>query len=289
MKTYNKFLLENVYNDNLSYYAFDWDDNILMMDTVLYLDKMVNGEWVTVNVSTSDFTHIRKYIMQWKENEESVDNLWRYKNGDPEQTYIEFRDYGTRGKNAFLSDVISSIRKNNFGPSWDKFIECLISGSIFAIITARGHEPETIRNAVKWIIYNFLNISQKKELENNLKKFNTLFNIENKNKKFNQLVDKYLDLCDFVGISSSYFRHKYKYLGQTLNPEYGKKIVLKEFVKRITEYGKIINKKVNIGFSDDDKSTVEHIHTFIKNELSLDFPIGYHIYYTKDGIQKIPF
>lgn len=286
MKKYKQFLLENVYNNELDYYAFDWDDNLLMMDTLIHLDKMINNEWVPVDVSTSEFSDIRKHVNNWKEGKE---NIWRYRNSDPEQTFIEFRDYGPRGETAFLQDVIKTIKKNNFGPSWFKFIECLIGGNIFSIITARGHEPESIRNAVEWIIYHILNTSQKKEMENNLKDFNKLFQIDVKNKNFNQLVDKYLDLCEFVGLSSNYFRRKYRYEGQTVNPENGKKIVLRDFVKRITEYGKLLNKKVNIGFSDDDKSTIEHMHSFMRDELSLDFPIGYHVYYTKDGIKKIPF
>lgn len=286
MKKYKQFLLENVYGNELNYYAFDWDDNILMMNTMVHVDKMVDGEWIPTDVSTADFTDVREHINKWREGKE---NEWRYRDGDNEKTFVEFRDYGPRGKNAFIEDVISSVRKNNFGPSWDKFIECLVGGHIFVIVTARGHEPESIREAVEWIIYHILSPSQKKEMENNLIEFNTLFGIDSKNKNYNQLVDKYLDLCEFIGLTSNFYRRRYRYEGEMNKPENGKKVVLRDFVKRITEYGKLLNRKVNIGFSDDDKSTVEHMHSFMRNELSLDFPISYHVYYTKDGIKKMPF
>lgn len=282
MKKYKQFLLENVYNNELNYFAFDWDDNILMMSTVVHLDHKIDGEWTPTDISTSEFAEIRKHL-----KDENSD--WRFRNNDPEQTFIEFRDYGPRGENAFPQDSISAITKNDFGPSWNKFIHCLTHGNVFLIVTARGHEPETIRAAVEWIIFNFLNQTQRKQLETNLRKFNKLFSIEDKDKNFNELLDKYLDLCEFVGLTSSYFKRRYKHEGQTAMPELGKKIVVRDFVKRIHDYGKLINKKVNIGFSDDDLATIEHMHSFMRDELSLDFPVNYHVYYTKNGIKKIPF
>lgn len=285
MKKYKQFLLEKIYNQDLNYYAFDWDDNILMMDTILHLDKMVDGEWIPTDVSTSDYTDIRKYVNEWTKGES---NIWRYRNGSPEQSYIEFRDYGPRGENAFLEDTITSIKGKKFGPSWQRFIRCLVGGNLFLIVTARGHEPETLRNSIEWIIYNKLNDEQRTEMESNLKEFNKLFNINN-DKNFNELVDKYLDLCDFVGLTSSFFRRKYKYEGKTITPENDKKLVVKDFVRKISNYGKLINRKINIGFSDDDLVTVEHMYVFMRDELSINFPMTYHVYYTKNELKKIPF
>lgn len=74
--------------------------------------------------------------------------------------------------------------------------------------------------------------------------------------------------------------------GQAVNPENGKKVAIKEFVKKVNDYGKYLNKKVKVGFSDDDLSTVQHVYRYMKNELSLNFPIDYYVYHTKDGIKK---
>ena len=44
----------------------------------------------------------------------------------------------------------------------------LINGSLFAIITARGHEKNTIRKTIEWIIDNVLVDSEKITMYNNL-------------------------------------------------------------------------------------------------------------------------
>jgi len=281
--SYKHFLLEKLVDGELLYYVFDWDDNILIMDTMIHLDKMVDGKWTPTDVSTSEFREIRKYIDEWRKGESE---LWRYRNGDPDETYNEFRDWGPRGRNAFIEDTITTIKNNNFGPAWNKFIHCLTEGSIFMVATARGHEPDVIRESIEWIIFNVLNSNQKKEMENNLREFNKLFDVDDSNMDYKQLVSNYLNLCDFVGVSSKYFKRRYDLGGESLNPENGKKIAIREFVRKINDYGKHLNRKVKVGFSDDDLSTVQHVYKYMKKELSLDFPIDYHVYYTKDGIKK---
>jgi len=34
------------------------------------------------------------------------------------------------------------------GPAWNDFVEAVNNGSIFSIITARGHTPSILKNAV---------------------------------------------------------------------------------------------------------------------------------------------
>jgi hypothetical protein len=46
----------------------------------------------------------------------------------------------------------------------------------------------------------------------------------------------------------------------------------------------MINRNVEVGFSDDDLATVESIQKYFKNELSLEYSIDFHSYHTKkDG------
>ncbi|MFA5586133.1 MAG: hypothetical protein WDA02_06255 [Saccharofermentanales bacterium] len=280
---YKHFLLEKLVDGELKYYVYDWDDNILVMNTLIHLDKMVDGEWVPVDVSTAEFREVRKYIDEWVKGES---NLWRYRDGDSSKPFSDFRDWGPRGEMAFVEDTIDSIRKNNFGPSWYSFLKTLEDGSIFMVATARGHEPETIRKSIEWIIFNMLNNKQKTNMEKNLRHFNSIFDIDDNDYKFEQLVSNYLDLCDYIGVSSSYFKRRYDMGGQAVNPENGKKVAIKEFVKKVNDYGKYLNKKVKVGFSDDDLSTVQHVYRYMKNELSLNFPIDFYVYHTKDGIKK---
>ena len=34
------------------------------------------------------------------------------------------------------------------GPSWDDFVEAINGGSIFSIITARGHTPSVLKDSI---------------------------------------------------------------------------------------------------------------------------------------------
>ena len=284
MKKYKKFLLEKVDNESLKYYCFDWDDNILIMSSVIHVDHLINGVWIPEDLTTSEFSEIRSEIYKHIKGEETQ---WKLRNDNYKDTYSEFRDYGERGQTAFIADMIKAIKTNSFGPVWDNFIECIIGGHVFMIITARGHEPETIRLAINWIIWDYLNNNQRKDMEQNLRNFNSLFGYNDSNFEMIDLVNHYLDLCDFVGISSSYFAKKYNTEGQTTNPEKFKSMAIKSFIEKIDEFGKRVNRRVSVGFSDDDSLIVKHIYKYMKDELSLNFPMDYHVYHTKDGVTKL--
>jgi hypothetical protein len=102
IKKFGQFITEDN-SENLLYYAFDWDDNILNMTTVIHMEHLVNGEWVPEDVSTSKFAEVRT----------DVDN-WKILSGDPELAFSEFRDNGPRGEVAFKEDrevIIESFLK----------------------------------------------------------------------------------------------------------------------------------------------------------------------------------
>ena len=46
-------------------------------------------------------------------------------------------NFGVEGDKKFIVDSLLAEP----GPSWNDFVECINGGSIFAIITARGHTP----------------------------------------------------------------------------------------------------------------------------------------------------
>lgn len=95
-----------------------------------------------------------------------------------------------------------------------------------------------------------------------------------------KLIQDYLSVCDFYGVSSEYCKNKFG-LGDVSNPEIGKEKALKAFTKKVNQFGeKIGAKSVSLGFSDDDVKTVNHIEKFFKDELSLEFPIKYNVYNT---------
>jgi hypothetical protein len=273
LKKFTQFITESN-NKVLLYYAFDWDDNILNMPTVIHMDKLIDGEWVPTDVSTAEFAQVRVD----KEN-------WRIINNDPVEAFSEFRDIGPRGNQAFLQDVKKAIDLEQFGPAWNDFLECLSNGSLFSIITARGHESETMRMGVEWIIDNILSEDMLFEMYNNLLKFAYFYREDEKFDKVlkgkpseNGLIKLYLDNCDFVGVSAP------SRGGTPDNPEKAKEEALLSFKDRVNKLSGSIGAKAMIGFSDDDLGNVKHIEDLIDNLNHEQFPniIKYVVKGTKD-------
>jgi hypothetical protein len=147
------------------------------------------------------------------------------------------------------------------GPAWPDFVEAINNGSIFSIVTARGHTPSVMRDAV----YNFIASNYKgidsNELVKNLEKYRDLAGSEPMSKK--EMIDEYLDLCKFYPVSYG--------SGSATNPEQGKIDALTEFVDYIKQMSRFLKKKAylkneisnnfvpQIGFSDDDLRNLEKV------------------------------
>ena len=131
-------LTESQYNRLLEFqkraYSFDWDDNILNMPTQIHLEKKVGGEFIPVDVSTSEFAEMRHL----------VGTEYRLLNDNPLEAFADFRDY-----DAFMRDTQKAVRNNSYGPSFDKFKEALMYGNDFSIITARGQSPKALRDGTR--------------------------------------------------------------------------------------------------------------------------------------------
>jgi len=262
---FSKFLESSKHELELHYFSFDWDDNILHMDTVIHMDKLVNGKWVPIDVSTSEFATVRNDKVNY-----------RLRNGNPDEAFSEFRDTGPRGKLAFLEDVKSSISKRQFGPAWDSFKLCLSEGAIFSIITARGHEPETLRSGVEYIIDNVLTEDETFLLYSNCLKHAYLFSYDGEFDRIPKgvlsktpLIKLYLDECDFWGVSSDSFSKEFG-SASAQNPESAKEMALDKFVEKCNNLGRKVGaKSVSVGFSDDDPKNVEHVRTYFKEKSAL--------------------
>ena len=276
-------IIEHTSKKELRYFMFDWDDNILVMPTMIHLERLVDNSWEKMDITTSEFTEVRSQLDEYyNENNEKAE--WRFYNNERSDAFCEFRDGGIRGKKAFLQDVKKSIQYGKFGPVWDEFIKCVIDGNMFLIITARGHEPETIKSTVKWIVYKVLTEDQRNEMVKNLKSWTQLFGINDEGWDDDDHITAYLNLCNFIGISSDWFVDHFKVVGKIAQPEKYKAFAIKYFVQKISKFGKMLNKRTVVGFSDDDLATVKSIKKFFKNELSLDFPMDFHSYHTmNDG------
>ena len=160
IKKLKNFITENS-NNHLLYYAFDWDDNIMFMPTSIIVLSENDEE---VPMSTEDFADHRHQIGK---------EPFNYKG----TTVVDFapdafRNFGVKGDKRFVMDTMMAP----LGPSWNDFVECINGGSIFSIITARGHNPKTLREAIYNLIMSNKNGINSRTLAENLYRYRNIGN-----------------------------------------------------------------------------------------------------------------
>ena len=254
---------------DMKYYAFDWDDNILEMPTKIIL-KDENGN--EVPMSTEDFATYREEIGK-EPFEFDGHTIVGFANNP-------FRWVGVEGDKQFIVDAITAKP----GPAWEDFVEAINNGSIFSIVTARGHTPSILKEACYNYIVSNTNGIDSDELVRNLEKYRDLADEESVSKR--EMIREYLDLCRFHPVSYGE--------GSATNPEQGKINALKEFVHYVKEMSQHIQKKAflknkinnyfvpKIGFSDDDLKNVD----VVKKHFEQDPENIIKTYSTAGGIKK---
>ena len=253
MKMFLVEKFEEEVTPDLKYYAFDWDDNILTMPTQIILRTEDNDE---VGMSTEDFAEYRVKI--------GVEPFEYKKKTIVGFADDPFRNFGGKGDKRFIIDAMMA----KIGPAWDDFVEAINGGSIFSIVTARGHSPLALRRAIENMIeINFKGIS-KKELVKNLRKFRKFANEEDMKDK--ELINAYMDMNKYYPVTFGE--------GSAQNPEVGKVKALKEFQEYVKYLASRLKKPImfkddisnnfipKIEFSDDDLRNLEKV----KDELSKD-------------------
>jgi hypothetical protein len=255
----------------LKLFALDWDDNILRMPTKLYL-KTEDGD--SVGMSTEDFATYREKIGKEPFEFEGKTIVGLDNNA--------FRDFTS--SESFLVDTEKAIRKNRTSPSFMSFKKALIKASPFSIITARGHDPEIIKQGVKKFIDLVLSPEDKIKMIQNIKR---VFNFEGISNYYKitsnddeQLIDIYLDeKGEYYPVSSKEFGRRFKLDSAkgASSPEQSKKIALSDFLERVYEkVGHLIDSgkygSVSLGFSDDDPGNVRSMINHIRDELSMMYP-----------------
>jgi len=256
----NRFLFEGFKLDSspdMKYYAFDWDDNIVSMPTKIML---MNDKGDEVGMGTEDFAEYRTEIGK---------SPFNYK-GENIVGFAErpFRNFKVEGDKDFLIDTM----KAKVGPAFKDFKESINNGSIFSIITARGHNPKTLKQAVYNYIVTGFNGIDKEQLIKNLKKYRTFTDEDDMSDQ--ELIKTYLDLCKFYPVTFGDDT-------SAVNPEEAKVMAMEEFVSYIKEMSSMLNKKAflkkeignkftptepTIGFSDDDIRNVETMSKHFKDK-----------------------
>jgi hypothetical protein len=267
-------LIKNILQEEskkLKLFALDWDDNILRMPTKLYL-KTDDGE--SVGMSTEDFAIYREKIGKEPFEFEGKTIVGLDDNA--------FRDFTS--SESFLVDTEKAIRRNRTSPSFTSFKKALIKASPFSIITARGHDPEVIKQGVKRFIELVLSPEDKNRMIQNIKrnfKFEDIgdfYKIDSNDDE--QIIDIFLDeKGEYYPVSSKEFGRRFKLDSAkgASSPEQSKKIALSDFLERVYEkVGHLIDSgkygSVSLGFSDDDPGNVRSMISHIQNELSMMYP-----------------
>jgi hypothetical protein len=242
---------------DLKYYAFDWDDNIVHMPTKILVKDESGNE---VGMSTDDFAEFRHQIGK---------EPFSYK-GNTIVGYSDspFRNFRTDGDKNFLVDAMRAKK----GPAFDDFREAINNGSIFAIITARGHNPNTIKEAIYNYIIEGFNGIDKDELIKNLKKYRSFIGEDEMTDE--ELIKSYLELNKYHPVSFGDDKG-------AVNPEEAKVSAMEDFVNYIKAMAAVLNKKaflkkdisnkfnpdnLSIGFSDDDPKNIEVMQKHFKNK-----------------------
>ncbi len=237
-------IIDDAHTPVMKYYAFDWDDNLMYMPTKIYLK---DNEGRSVGMSTEDFAEYRTEI-----GNEDFEYEGHTIVGFDENP---FRDFRVTGDKKFLEDAM----KAPTGPAWPDFIEAINNGSIFSIVTARGHTPSILKQGVYNLIKKNMHGLNSNQLAKNLLKYRNLADEDKLTK--DQLIRAYLDMCRFYPVSFGE--------GSATNPEQAKIDAMEEFVDYVKLTSKnlqskaMMKNKINnyftpfIGFSDDDVRNVE--------------------------------
>jgi hypothetical protein len=138
-----------------SFYFFDFDENIAFLATPSFFIHQKTGGQVQLSS--------REFLLHAAE----VGKSGPYKDYkislDPQKgTFRCFRDQNIPllkrllGKRQmFVEDVAAALGKPDLhwkGPSWDYFYHAVFNGRPVALITARGHHPETVKAGIREMV-----------------------------------------------------------------------------------------------------------------------------------------
>lgn len=240
-------------------YIFDWDDNIIHMPTKIRMKIQKTGVFEDIELSTEEYAKVRtnpEYFM----DDNSLDN------------FID--------DDEFIKDINIALESSkSLGPSFNKFKECLLYGNSFAIITARGHNPDVVAKGIyNLIIKTFTNVELLTISKTILLKYGGLLDYFKKQKIY----------C----VSSEVFNNEFN-VDNNQPSEIKKTMALESYITSRLQDSKDFNisAKISVGFSDDDIRNVVAIEEFIKSKLSKSHPDVHFVVYdtsNKNSVIKKP-
>ena len=225
-----------------SFYFFDFDDNVAYLTTpILIFDKKTDQP---KSISSGTFAQHHKNIGDTGPYKDYYLNF-----NDKHGSFKHFRDkeYNwldkIRGKQqTFLTDISSALKKPDLSwkaPSWDYFYHAIHNRRPISIITARGHEKETIKAGIKLMV-------KEGHLPHN-PNYLSIYPVSNPDVRL-ELGDKEL---------------------KAMVPELKKSAIRQSVEKALQEYGE--SPYHRFGMSDDDPKNIELITQEMKS-LKRDYP-----------------
>jgi hypothetical protein len=142
----------NLHLGGRSFYFFDFDDNVAYLTTPLILFHKKTGEELRLSSAEWALAHslvgvpgaFEEYEIRWD---------------DQTGTFRCFRDHQLEElqrlglkKQIFVHDIAEALISPDFqwkGPSWSCFYHATFNQRPISVITARGHDPSTIKDGIR--------------------------------------------------------------------------------------------------------------------------------------------
>ena len=179
--------------------------------------------------------------------------------------------------------------KDKRPPSFNVFRKTLREGRIFAIVTARGHRPETLRKGVELFIERILSPQEREEMVWNLRGYLVAYENGAANARMSdaEVVENYLSMNHYHAVTNPDFIRLVKSAAvpDPNNSETRKKFAIMEFLEHLFRMVERIGarKPISVGFSDDDPGNVAAVADFIRSTLAERFPaVKFVVYDTSD-------
>jgi hypothetical protein len=140
-----------------SFYFFDFDDNVAYLTTpIVIFNKetgiertLSSGEWANYHHTIGKQGPFKDYFIDYDDEVGS----FRYFR-DQKHSFI---DKMVRKKQTFLSDIEKALQQADYSwkaPSWNCFYHATYNYRPTSVITARGHQKETIQEGIDLIVKN---------------------------------------------------------------------------------------------------------------------------------------
>ena len=266
---------------DFKYYIFDWDDNILHMPTRIHLEKRCkDGVWRPVSVSTGTYALVRTDSEHYRMPAD----------GGRDAAFRDFQDLPAAddGDQAFIRDTKAALARikagEKAGPSFETLRKTLREGRIFAIVTARGHAPETIQAAVRLFIDEVLTPDERPEMMSNLRGYRHCFDKVDHFGDDEEELSYFLSFCRYNAVTNpdfkerladdSVFGARFAEADSDRKPEVAKEFAIRDFTEHLFRTLQRIGnlgRSVAVGFSDDDAGNVTAVSDYIRAERSRRF------------------